>query len=144
MAIGPEWGAGSGRFGILPLASVQVDKISTLQGLRRNVFADFEIDAAFYKQGETVMRKLALAAATIGAISLVSLAPAEARWVIEVGALEFGPAAGALAFGAAAAAAPYYYGPNYYYGPAYYPRPYAYYGGPVYYSRPYYYRGPYW
>jgi hypothetical protein len=92
------------------------------------------------------MRKLALAATTIGALSIVSVAPAEARWGHRGWGpgIGFGLAAGALAFGAATAAAPYYYGPNYYYGPAYYPRPYAYYGGPVYYGRPYYYRGPYW
>jgi hypothetical protein len=111
------------------------------------VFADFEIDAEFYKQGETVMRKLALAAVAAGALSLVSVAPAQARWVHRGWGpgIGFGLAAGTLAFGAAATA-PYYYGPNYYYGPAYgpdyYPAPYAY--GPVYYGRPYYYRGPYW
>jgi len=92
------------------------------------------------------MRKLALVAAAIGAISVASVAPAEARWVHRGWGgpgIGFGLAAGALAFGALAAASPYYYGPDYYYGPAYYPTPYAYYGGPVYYA-PRYYRRYYW
>jgi hypothetical protein len=87
------------------------------------------------------MRKHALAAAAIGAISLVSMAPAEARRIHR----GWGPGlAGALAFGTSTAAASYYYGPNYYYGPASPPWPYVYSAGPVYYGRPYYYVGPYW
>jgi hypothetical protein len=84
------------------------------------------------------MRKLALAAAAIGAISLVSVAPVEARRVYR----GWGPEA--LAFGTSTAAASYYYGPNYYYGPAHPPWPYVYSSGPVYYGRPYRYVGPYW
>lgn len=88
------------------------------------------------------MRKLALAAAAIGAISAATVAPAEARWHRGWGgpSIGFGLAAGALAFGAVAAASPYYYGPGYvYYGRRYYrPAPYGYYGGPVYYGPRYY------
>ena len=88
------------------------------------------------------MRKFILAAAAVGAISAVSIAPAEAHWVHRGWGpgIGFGLAAGALAFGAAAAAAPYYYGPGPYYG--YSPGAYAYYGGPVSYG-PRYYRAPY-
>jgi hypothetical protein len=87
------------------------------------------------------MRKLAIVAVALGAITAASVAPAEARWRghgFHGGgpAIGFGLAAGALALGAAAAS-------PYYYSPGYYPEPYAY-GGPVYYRpryRPYY--GPY-
>ena len=53
------------------------------------------------------MRKFILAAAAVGAISAVSIAPAEAHWVHRGWGpgIGFGLAAGALAFGAAAAAA---------------------------------------
>ncbi|HEX3082831.1 MAG TPA: hypothetical protein VHQ86_06335, partial [Candidatus Saccharimonadia bacterium] len=78
------------------------------------------------------MRKLALAAVAVGAISAATMAPAEAHW--RGGwhrgwggpGIGFGLAAGALALGAiAASASPYYYGPGYYYGPRYYrPGPY--------------------
>ena len=80
-----------------------------------------------------MLRKLAIAAVAIGAISAATIAPAEARWRGGPG-LAFGLAAGALALGAAAATSPYYYGPGYYPGTYYAPGPYAYYGGPVYYG----------
>ena len=60
------------------------------------------------------MRKLALAAVAIGAISAATVSPAEARlgggWHGGWGGpgIGFGLAAGALALGAAAAASPYY------------------------------------
>src|SRR5438552_10034302 len=77
-----------------------------------------------------IMRKLAIAAAAVAAISTAAIAPAEAHWRGGPG-LAFGLAAGALTFGALAASRPYYYDyPGYYYGPG----PYAYYGGPVYYG----------
>jgi len=72
------------------------------------------------------MRKLALAAVAIGAISAATIAAAEAHWRGDwhggwggpgVG---FGLAAGALALGAIAASASPYYGLDYYYGPRYY------------------------
>jgi hypothetical protein len=76
--------------------------------------------------------------AAVGAASVVTSAPAEARGVGP--GLAFGLAAGAIAAGAAGAYG--YYGPGYAYygdspydGPAYYGPGYAYYGGPY---------GPYW
>ena len=101
------------------------------------------------------MRKLALTAIAVGALSVVAAAPAEAHWRGGWGGPGIGLAVGALALGAAAAASPYYYGPRYaYYGPGYAyapryyyrPAPYAYYGEPVYYAPRYYRWGPspYW
>jgi hypothetical protein len=64
------------------------------------------------------MRKLALVAVAVGALSAATVVPAEAHWRGGWAGpgIGFGLAAGALALGAAAAASPYYYGPKYYYG----------------------------
>ena len=84
------------------------------------------------------MRSLVFATVALGAITVASIAPADAHWRRHGGwggpAIGLGLAAGALAFGAAAGA-PYYYGPG----------PYGYYGPrPVYYGPRYYrpYYGP--
>jgi hypothetical protein len=88
-----------------------------------------------------IMRKLAIAAAAVAAISTAAVTPADARWRGGPG-LAFGLAAGALTLGAIAASRPYYYDYGYY--PGYYGGPYAYYGGPVIYSGPRYYRWHRW
>ncbi len=73
-----------------------------------------------------VMKKIAVALATIATVAVMSAPAAEARGGRNA-AIGFGIAAGALVAGAAAANSYNYYG-----GPAYYGEPAYGYGGPVY------------